>query len=48
MTLLQVSTWFANVRRRLKEKNGMTWIPPNKGNDADSNVDMEETKIGRL
>uniref|UniRef100_A0A8C4R8E1 Homeobox domain-containing protein n=1 Tax=Eptatretus burgeri TaxID=7764 RepID=A0A8C4R8E1_EPTBU len=27
MTLTQVSTWFANARRRLKKENKMTWSP---------------------
>lgn len=27
MTLTQVSTWFANARRRLKKENKMTWEP---------------------
>ncbi|VEL32696.1 unnamed protein product [Protopolystoma xenopodis] len=27
MNLTQVSTWFANARRRLKKENKMTWIP---------------------
>ncbi|XP_044284003.1 iroquois-class homeodomain protein IRX-6 [Varanus komodoensis] len=30
MTLTQVSTWFANARRRLKKENKMTWSPKNK------------------
>ena len=29
MTLTQVSTWFANARRRLKKENKMTWPPRN-------------------
>ncbi|XP_038158870.1 iroquois-class homeodomain protein IRX-6a isoform X1 [Cyprinodon tularosa] len=33
MTLTQVSTWFANARRRLKKENKMTWSPKNKAND---------------
>ncbi|XP_056142800.1 iroquois-class homeodomain protein IRX-4a [Lampris incognitus] len=33
MTLTQVSTWFANARRRLKKENKMTWPPRNKGSD---------------
>ncbi|MGH0133595.1 UNVERIFIED_CONTAM: hypothetical protein FKN15_053078 [Acipenser sinensis] len=33
MTLTQVSTWFANARRRLKKKNKMTWSPKNKPGD---------------
>ncbi|XP_076357999.1 Iroquois homeobox protein 5a-like isoform X2 [Tachypleus tridentatus] len=34
MTLTQVSTWFANARRRLKKDNKMTWEPRSK-NDTD-------------
>lgn len=30
MTLNQVSTWFANARRRLKKENKMTWSPKSK------------------
>ncbi|XP_061103050.1 Iroquois homeobox protein 6a-like [Conger conger] len=33
MTLTQVSTWFANARRRLKKENKMTWTPKNKAGD---------------
>uniref|UniRef100_A0A665TMQ3 Iroquois homeobox 6a n=1 Tax=Echeneis naucrates TaxID=173247 RepID=A0A665TMQ3_ECHNA len=33
MTLTQVSTWFANARRRLKKENKMTWSPKNKTSD---------------
>ncbi|XP_075392814.1 iroquois-class homeodomain protein IRX-6 [Tenrec ecaudatus] len=33
MTLTQVSTWFANARRRLKKENKMTWAPKNKGGE---------------
>lgn len=37
MTLTQVSTWFANARRRLKKENKMTWEPRNKsGESADT------------
>merc|ERR1719471_530944 len=35
MTLTQVSTWFANARRRLKKENKMTWEPKNKLEDED-------------
>merc|ERR1712013_444116 len=35
MTLTQVSTWFANARRRLKKENKMTWEPKNKLDDED-------------
>ncbi|KAL3310644.1 hypothetical protein Ciccas_010787 [Cichlidogyrus casuarinus] len=30
MNLTQVSTWFANARRRLKKENKMTWNPRNR------------------
>ncbi|XP_078483008.1 uncharacterized protein LOC100186606 [Ciona intestinalis] len=33
MTLTQVSTWFANARRRLKKENKMTWVPKNRSNE---------------
>ena len=42
MTLTQVSTWFANARRRLKKENKMTWSPRNRcgdDDDADKNDD---------
>ena len=35
MTLTQVSTWFANARRRLKKENKMTWSPKSRIGDAD-------------
>ncbi|XP_018911022.2 homeobox protein araucan isoform X1 [Bemisia tabaci] len=38
MTLTQVSTWFANARRRLKKENKMTWEPKNKTDDDDDAV----------
>lgn len=38
MTLTQVSTWFANARRRLKKENKMTWEPKNKTDDDDEAV----------
>ncbi|XP_049946392.1 iroquois-class homeodomain protein IRX-3 [Schistocerca serialis cubense] len=37
MTLTQVSTWFANARRRLKKENKMTWEPRNRVDDEDNN-----------
>lgn len=50
MTLTQVSTWFANARRRLKKENKMTWSPRNKTSEergceeeAD-NIDEEPVK----
>lgn len=36
MTLTQVSTWFANARRRLKKENKMTWSPRKKSGDKKS------------
>ncbi|XP_075873399.1 iroquois-class homeodomain protein IRX-3a [Nelusetta ayraudi] len=46
MTLTQVSTWFANARRRLKKENKMTWTPRNRtdeeGNVYSSDHDGEE------
>ncbi|KAK6627404.1 hypothetical protein RUM44_009881 [Polyplax serrata] len=38
MTLTQVSTWFANARRRLKKENKMTWEPKNKTDDDDDAI----------
>ncbi|XP_014679537.1 PREDICTED: LOW QUALITY PROTEIN: homeobox protein araucan-like, partial [Priapulus caudatus] len=35
MTLTQVSTWFANARRRLKKENKMTWEPRSRTDDDD-------------
>ncbi|KPP60637.1 iroquois-class homeodomain protein IRX-3-like, partial [Scleropages formosus] len=37
MTLTQVSTWFANARRRLKKENKMTWAPRSR-TDEEGNV----------
>ncbi|XP_028814469.1 iroquois-class homeodomain protein IRX-3b [Denticeps clupeoides] len=37
MTLTQVSTWFANARRRLKKENKMTWVPKSR-TDEEGNV----------
>ena len=39
MTLTQVSTWFANARRRLKKENKMTWEPKNRNDDDDDDCD---------
>ncbi|XP_036043915.1 iroquois-class homeodomain protein IRX-6 isoform X3 [Onychomys torridus] len=49
MTLTQVSTWFANARRRLKKENKMTWAPKNKGGEERKGEDSlgclaEDTK----
>ena len=39
MTLTQVSTWFANARRRLKKENKMQWSPRNRAGDDDDDDD---------
>ncbi|MEQ2300452.1 hypothetical protein AMECASPLE_025565 [Ameca splendens] len=46
MTLTQVSTWFANARRRLKKENKMTWIPRNRSEDEEEEdaIDLERTE----
>nr|XP_020009016.1 iroquois-class homeodomain protein IRX-6 [Castor canadensis] len=48
MTLTQVSTWFANARRRLKKENKMTWAPKNKGGEERKSEDREEDSMGCL
>uniref|UniRef100_H2T1F2 Iroquois homeobox 1a n=1 Tax=Takifugu rubripes TaxID=31033 RepID=H2T1F2_TAKRU len=55
MTLTQVSTWFANARRRLKKENKMTWGGRSKdgedgnlfgsGDEAEKNEDEEEIDL---
>nr|CAB3256928.1 Irx-B [Phallusia mammillata] len=42
MTLTQVSTWFANARRRLKKENKMTWSPRNRCGEDDDDEDMDD------
>ncbi|KAL3102167.1 hypothetical protein niasHS_003576 [Heterodera schachtii] len=42
MSMTQVSTWFANARRRLKKENKMTWSPRNRPNDEDDFFEMDE------
>ncbi|XP_076334602.1 uncharacterized protein LOC143238340 [Tachypleus tridentatus] len=42
MTLTQVSTWFANARRRLKKENKMTWSPRNRCDDDDVDGDGDD------
>ncbi|XP_041377011.1 homeobox protein araucan-like [Gigantopelta aegis] len=44
MTLTQVSTWFANARRRLKKENKMTWSPRNRSGENDDDEDDDENK----
>uniref|UniRef100_A0A8C2BSH3 Iroquois-class homeodomain protein irx-1-like n=1 Tax=Cyprinus carpio TaxID=7962 RepID=A0A8C2BSH3_CYPCA len=56
MTLTQVSTWFANARRRLKKENKVTWgrsaedrdgriFDSDNEDDADKNDDEEEIDL---
>uniref|UniRef100_A0A915D3B6 Homeobox domain-containing protein n=1 Tax=Ditylenchus dipsaci TaxID=166011 RepID=A0A915D3B6_9BILA len=42
MTMTQVSTWFANARRRLKKENKMTWSPRNRQADDEDEDDDDE------
>ena len=47
MTLTQVSTWFANARRRLKKENKMQWSPRNRtGEDDDEDKDGSDCEDG--
>nr|XP_006207899.1 iroquois-class homeodomain protein IRX-6 isoform X1 [Vicugna pacos] len=48
MTLTQVSTWFANARRRLKKENKMTWAPKNKGGEERKVEGGTEELLGSL
>uniref|UniRef100_A0A1I7U4Y5 Homeobox domain-containing protein n=1 Tax=Caenorhabditis tropicalis TaxID=1561998 RepID=A0A1I7U4Y5_9PELO len=48
MTLTQVSTWFANARRRLKKENKMTWSPQNRrGDGCDEDDDDYDDEMNR-
>ncbi|CAI2313437.1 unnamed protein product [Caenorhabditis sp. 36 PRJEB53466] len=48
MTLTQVSTWFANARRRLKKENKMTWSPQNRrGDGCDDDDDEDDDDMNR-
>ncbi|KAF7255215.1 hypothetical protein EG68_08330 [Paragonimus skrjabini miyazakii] len=49
MTLTQVSTWFANARRRLKKENKMSWPPKSNSNSNSGTISgnkHEVTKVG--
>ncbi|KAJ8303129.1 hypothetical protein KUTeg_019525, partial [Tegillarca granosa] len=45
MTLTQVSTWFANARRRLKKENKMTWSPRNRSEDGTEDNDNDDDDL---
>ena len=42
MTLTQVSTWFANARRRLKKDHKMTWEPRNRMDDDENDLGSDD------
>jgi len=48
MTLTQVSTWFANARRRLKKENKMQWSPRNRtdNDDDDKSTSDDDAETG--
>ncbi|KFD63797.1 hypothetical protein M514_02782 [Trichuris suis] len=46
MTLTQVSTWFANARRRLKKENKMTWSPRNRSEEDEDCQNQPQTVDG--
>lgn len=47
MTLTQVSTWFANARRRLKKENKVTWGASSKEDGEDGNIFGSDTEDKR-
>ncbi|XP_013883399.1 iroquois homeobox 7 [Austrofundulus limnaeus] len=44
MSLTQVSTWFANARRRLKKENRLSWASRPKSDEEDEEGDSDEDK----
>lgn len=42
MTLTQISTWFANARRRLKKENKGEWNSDNSNNSSDEDNTNDE------
>uniref|UniRef100_A0A3B4T939 Iroquois-class homeodomain protein irx-4-like n=1 Tax=Seriola dumerili TaxID=41447 RepID=A0A3B4T939_SERDU len=46
MTLTQVSTWFANARRRLKKENKVTWSPRACKSSDDRGCDDDSDEYG--
>ena len=45
MTLTQVSTWFANARRRLKKENRVTW---ENRNNEENDIDVDDSNDGKI
>ncbi|XP_029362843.1 iroquois homeobox 7 [Echeneis naucrates] len=43
MSLTQVSTWFANARRRLKKENRVSWASKGKSDEEDEEQEGEES-----
>ncbi|XP_056589596.1 iroquois homeobox 7 [Triplophysa dalaica] len=48
MSLTQVSTWFANARRRLKKENRVSWASKGKSDEEDEEDDGESEEEGSL
>lgn len=48
MSLTQVSTWFANARRRLKKENRVSWASKGKSDEEDEEDDAESEEEGSL
>uniref|UniRef100_UPI0037E8932E iroquois homeobox 7 n=1 Tax=Semicossyphus pulcher TaxID=241346 RepID=UPI0037E8932E len=44
MSLTQVSTWFANARRRLKKENRVSWASKGKSDEEDEEEQEEESE----
>ena len=44
MTLTQVSTWFANARRRLKKDNKMTWGSDKEDEEGEGEMEDERRR----
>ncbi|KAL2103893.1 hypothetical protein ACEWY4_000761 [Coilia grayii] len=45
MTLTQVSTWFANARRRLKKENRVSWMSKSKSDEEEEGESEEEVAL---
>lgn len=45
MSLTQVSTWFANARRRLKKENRVSWVSKGKSDEEEEGDSEEEDVI---
>ncbi|XP_016146182.1 iroquois-class homeodomain protein IRX-1-like [Sinocyclocheilus grahami] len=48
MSLTQVSTWFANARRRLKKENRVSWASKGKSDDEEDEEEGESEEDGSL